>query len=340
MSDSITTITASETPAPGRPVRPANLGMVGKIRWNVRHPPADPTNVSFAGKTVLVVGANTGVGFEAAVKYAAQGAERLILGVRTREKGEDTKARILARVSHHDTTDSSTKPKRDPNSISYLLVDLCAFASVQKFAVALEKEVFPEGGSGVGSGLDVALLNAGVSTTVYSLSPDGWDMSVQVNTLSTSLLAILILPMLRRSAVANPSRAPTHLTFVSSYGTEMIKRSSLEKHDSPLEMVNDPKGWFGFTAYTVNKLMGMIMMRHLAEEVTREGGGVVVNATCPGMCKTDLGRDIPRPVRAVLGAAFSLVQRSAEEGGRSLVSATALGPESHGRFWHNDVLYP
>jgi len=283
------------------------------------------------------------VGFEAAVKYAAQGAERLILGVRTREKGEDTKARILARVSN-TTTDGSTKPKRDPNSICYLLVDLCTFASVQKFAVALEKEVFPEGeGGGVGSGLDVALLNAGVSTTVYSLSPEGWDMSAQVNALSTSLLAILILPMLRRTSSSNPSRTPTHLTFVSSYGTEMVKRSSLEKYDySPLEMVNDPKGWFGFTAYTVNKLMGMIMMRHLAEEVTKEGegGAVVVNATCPGMCKTDLGRDIPRPVRAVMGVAFSLVQRSAEEGGRSLVSATALGPESHGRFWHNDILYP
>jgi len=327
-----TLITASETPAPGRPVRPANLGTVGKIRWNVGHPPADPTNVSFAGKTVLVVGANTGVGFEAAVKYAALGAERLILGVRTREKGEDTKARILARVN---TAADSTK-KRDPNSISYLLIDLCTFASVQKFAVALEKDVFSEGGSG----LDVALLNAGVSTSTYSLSPEGWDMSVQINTLSTSLLAMSILPILRRSVAANPSRAPAHLTFVSSYGTEMIKRSSLAKHDSPLEMVNDPKGWFGFTAYTVNKLMGMIMMRHLAEEVTKEGGGVVVNATCPGMCKTDLGRDIPRPVRAVFGVAFSFVQRSAEEGARSLVSATALGPESHGRFWHNDVLYP
>ena len=338
MSDPIvTTITASETPAPGRPVRPANLGTVGKIRWNVRHPPADPTDVSFAGKTVLVVGANTGVGFEAAVKYAAQGASRLILGIRTREKGEDTKARILARVN----ADNNTKKQRDPNSISYLLVDLCTFVSVQKFAIALEREVFPEGGDGNGSGLDVALLNAGVSTTVYSLSPEGWDVSAQVNALSTSLLAILILPLLRRTAVADPSRVPTHLTFVSSYGTEMVKRSSLEKYDySPLEMVNDPKGWFGFTAYTVNKLMGMIMMRHLAEQVTKEGGGVVVNATCPGMCKTDLGRDIPRPVRAVVGVAFSLVQRSAEEGGRSLVSATALGPESHGRFWHNDVLYP
>ncbi|KAK4157708.1 hypothetical protein C8A00DRAFT_29392 [Chaetomidium leptoderma] len=45
---------------------------MGKLRWGVKHPPADPT-VSFAGKTVLVTGANTGLGLEAAVKYATLG---------------------------------------------------------------------------------------------------------------------------------------------------------------------------------------------------------------------------------------------------------------------------
>ncbi|KAK4234271.1 hypothetical protein C8A03DRAFT_37961 [Achaetomium macrosporum] len=82
-------ITAREKP--GGP--PLELGVLGKHCWAVNHPPADPT-VSFAGKTVLVTGTNTGLGFEAAVKYAALGASRLILGVRSADKGEAAKQHI------------------------------------------------------------------------------------------------------------------------------------------------------------------------------------------------------------------------------------------------------
>src|SRR5207248_1749976 len=60
-----TTITATETGGP-----PPGSGMFSTLRWAVKNPPADPT-VSFAGKTVLITGANTGLGLEAALKYAA-----------------------------------------------------------------------------------------------------------------------------------------------------------------------------------------------------------------------------------------------------------------------------
>ncbi|KAK3943683.1 hypothetical protein QBC46DRAFT_28136 [Diplogelasinospora grovesii] len=91
MSD-LNLITAHEQP--GGP--PLGLELMGKLRWGVKHPPADPT-VSFAGKTVLVTGANTGLGFEAAVKYAALGASKLILGVRSADKGEAARQRIVQR---------------------------------------------------------------------------------------------------------------------------------------------------------------------------------------------------------------------------------------------------
>jgi hypothetical protein len=46
--------------------------------WDARHPPNDPTYLSFRGKTVLVTGANSGMGFQAALKYAQLGASKLI----------------------------------------------------------------------------------------------------------------------------------------------------------------------------------------------------------------------------------------------------------------------
>lgn len=45
-------------------------------------------NADIKGKTVVITGANTGLGFEAALHLARMGAERLILACRSREKGE------------------------------------------------------------------------------------------------------------------------------------------------------------------------------------------------------------------------------------------------------------
>jgi NAD(P)-dependent dehydrogenase (short-subunit alcohol dehydrogenase family) len=65
--------------------------------WAAHHPPADPV-VSFVGKTILVTGANTGLGFQAAVKYAALGASSLILAARSLQKGEAAKNEIVRRT--------------------------------------------------------------------------------------------------------------------------------------------------------------------------------------------------------------------------------------------------
>ncbi|KAK4450199.1 hypothetical protein QBC34DRAFT_349516 [Podospora aff. communis PSN243] len=317
------TISAHETPQPGQPVRPEGLSALGKMRWGVKHPPSDPT-ISFAGKTVLVTGANTGLGFEAALKYSALGASKLILGVRTVEKGQATKARILSHTG------------RSPDSISYLTVDLDTFSSVQSFCNALEKEVSP-------SGLDIALLCAGLAPPAWRASPEGWELALQVNVLSTALLAKLLLPILQKTG--NKDGVPPHLTFVNSSGNDMVKKEWFDKSSgfggSALRMVNDKKGWSSFRNYTVIKLMGLVVMRDVAREAEGgEGPGVIVNAVCPGMCKTDLGRDHPWVQKVLMAGMSPFVHRTAEEGGRSLVSATALGPDSHGRFWHNDLLYP
>lgn len=185
-------ITAHE--APGGP--PPGLSMLGGLWWSRKHPPKD-FQVSFAGKTVLVTGANTGLGFEAAVKYVALGAEKLILAVRSTAKGEEAKRRILERTGR-----SSSEVE-----ITILTVELSEYASVQEFVRSLGRET---------RHLDVALLNAGLGNPKFEESPSGWEMAVQVNVLSTALMAVLLLPLLRSTAAAR-GRA-VHLTFVNSHG--------------------------------------------------------------------------------------------------------------------------
>ncbi|KAI0449961.1 short-chain dehydrogenase/reductase [Xylaria acuta] len=319
------TITAYETREGGPPADFQSRSQSSKLRWAVKSPPSNP-QVSFAGKTVLVTGANTGLGFEAAVKYAAHNAERLILAVRSKAKGEDTKARIVERTGYNNA------------SITILTVDLTSFDSVQAFATALFKTT---------DKLDIALLNAGLGNPTYEKSPTGWEMALQVNVLSTALMAVLILPLLRATAAAR--RTSTHLTFVNSNGHDLAKREWLDDSKSLLKACNDEKGWVSEHSYSLVKLMGMAIMQAVARAVATAAAPpsqsgtsplVVVNAVCPGLCKTDLGRKFSLGAKIAGFIFLAAFARSAEQGSRSLVSATALGPESHGRLWHHDILYP
>lgn len=102
MSEPQTSISAQEAP-PGDP--PSGLGQLAALRWSRNNPPRD-FPISFSGKTVLVTGANTGLGFDAALKYAALGADKVILAVRTAAKGAEAKRRILQRTGRSRSSDS------------------------------------------------------------------------------------------------------------------------------------------------------------------------------------------------------------------------------------------
>ena len=312
-------ITAYEQP--GGP--PPELGLLGKLRWGVKHPPADPA-VSFASKTVLVTGANTGLGFEAAVKYAMLGASKLILGVRSADKGEAAKQRIMQRSG-----------RNDGDFITVLIVDLADVASVQAFVRSLSEAT---------TRLDVALLNAGLANPSFQLSAAGWEMALQVNVLSTALMAILLLPLLRATA-ATYGTTP-HLTFVNSFGHTLAKREWLDASGSLLKFANKKESWDLRKSYMIVKLQGMAVMQTLARVAAPTAGGsgsspqVIINAVCPSQCKTDLGREHGLTSKILMAPYQAIFARTAEQGARSLVSATALGPESHGRFWLHDILHP
>jgi NAD(P)-dependent dehydrogenase (short-subunit alcohol dehydrogenase family) len=85
--------------------------------------------------------------------------------------------------------------------------------------------------------VDIALLNAGLWNREYHQSPEGWEETLQVNTLSTSMLALLLLPKLKKSSYAGN---PAHLTVVSSQQFIRVKAESVRTDDSLLAHVNDP----------------------------------------------------------------------------------------------------
>jgi len=289
------------------------------VRWGARNPPNDPTT-SFAGKTILITGANVGLGLESAVKFAALGASSLIFGVRSLSRGEEAKKTICERTGYPAT------------NIKLFQLDMSIFASVKEFADVVTKNV-PR--------IDIAVLNAGIAAPGYKSSPEGYEMTLQVNVLSTALLSILLLPKLRQTAIE--TKKPTHLELVGSSGHRDITPEilKLEPGESAVEKLNT-KGVFNLqNQYSVSKLLLMYVMEGIAA-VTLDASGkpeVIVTTVCPGLCKTNLGRDFSLPIRIANHAFQVLFARSCEEGSRTLVSGTTLGPEAHGEFWSHDVFF-
>lgn len=107
-----------------------------------------PASLTFAGKTALVTGANSGLGFSASLHFLQHRISTLILGVRTAKNGESAKSLLLA-----DPIVKSLSPQ--PQILIYQL-DLTSSVSVAAFATKITDEV---------SQLDIAVLNAGI----YSL---------------------------------------------------------------------------------------------------------------------------------------------------------------------------
>ncbi|KAK9427695.1 short chain dehydrogenase yanD [Lipomyces doorenjongii] len=296
MADAITSVPAKNS--------------LGSLWWSARHPPADPTT-SFTGQIILITGANSGLDFEAAIKFAALGAKKLILAVRSLERGKKAKARI----------EQHTRCSKDV--IEVLQLDMASYSSVESFTQELSRR-FPV--------VHAAVLNAGVALPSHKASSEGWEMALQVNVLSTAYLGILLLPLLRQS-FRSIGRA-THLEFVTSTGHGDVKIASVQGGSSILDKVNNPENFNFTTQYIITKLLEMWVMMQIAAATS--SSQVIVNASCPGLCKSSLGRHFSLALRVPDNIMKAILGRSAEEGSRTLVSAVTTDEKAHGGFWTHD----
>ncbi len=144
----------------------------------------------FSGKTVIVTGANVGLGLEAARHFTRLHAARVILACRNVEKGEAAKADIQ----------SSTGVAA---VVEVWQVDLGSFESVKEFCHRAEKL----------DRLDILAENAGFSIIGYS-ELEGHEATITINVISTFLMAVMLLPTLRRTAAQ--FNVTPHLVIVAS----------------------------------------------------------------------------------------------------------------------------
>jgi len=257
------------------------------------------------GKSVIVVGANVGLGFEASKKLATMNPAKLILACRNQVKGDEAVAKI----------------KKDTGTAvaECWTVDLANFKSISAFVDRFEKEG--------GGRLDILLENAGLSTRKFESTDDGWETTVQVNHLGTALLALLLLPVM-----ASTPGSP-RITIVSSEVHYFVKRLEEADESHVLNTLNDEKSAKMGQRYHVSKLLNVFFVRSLAKRM-KPVVPVAVNAVNPGLCDTSLRRNVPFPLSAIFELFILLIARTAEYGSRTLTHAALWGTkeELHGKY--------
>ncbi|KAI5859049.1 hypothetical protein BZA05DRAFT_440652 [Tricharina praecox] len=261
-----------------------------------------------SGKTALITGGNAGLGFECGRQLLRLKLSYLIITSRSLSRAEAARKLLLA---------DKTTQRVNPNAkVDVYELDQERHEYISAFVEKLKEST---------AYLDIALLNAAINTPKIEKSPYGRERTIQINHVSTSLMSLLLLPLLE----ACP-RKPANLTVVAG-GTNTWTTLPAKHHPKMIHWMGDPasKGFDVYANYHNSKLLNLFWVQALAERVS--GADVVVNAVCPAMADTNLFREYPR---WLMGFAkliyFRWITWSAEACARVLTSGVVKGRDGHG----------
>jgi retinol dehydrogenase 12 len=209
-------------------------------------------------KTILITGANTGLGRATAEALAKRGA-RLYLACRSEERTQPVINAI--------------KRERPDAFAAYIPLELSDLESVRACAARF---------IATGEPLHVLVNNAGIAGQ-RGTTRQGFELAFGTNHLGHFLLTQLLLPRLRESA---PARI-VHVASDSHYDCKSIEWTDLQK---------PTKTYMAMREYEVSKLCNILFAREFARRF--DGAGVRSYAVDPGTVASDIWRKIPWPIRS------------------------------------------
>lgn len=244
---------------------------------------------SQAGKTVLITGANSGIGYQAALELARHGAH-VLLGCRDNAKGAAAVQRLLREA-----------PGASAEAVS---LDMASLASIREFAAALRQR---------GTPLDVLINNAGVMALPQrQLTPDGFERQFGTNHLGHFALTGLVMPQLLQAP------APRVVTVASlAHRNGKIDFQNLQSERSY-------KPW---DAYNASKLANILFARELERRAKAAHSRLISIPVHPGVSQTSIVANGPGAndlkTRVLFTFASFLTSRDAEGALPTLYAATS-----------------
>ncbi|UUU34056.1 oxidoreductase [Streptomyces sp. CA-210063] len=259
--------------------------------WNVRDIPEQ------SGRTAVVTGANSGIGYVAARELARRGAH-VVLACRSEGRG----AAALERMS-------SEVPE---GSVELMRLDLGDLGSVREFAEAY---------GSANDRLDLLVNNAGVMAVAQSRTADGFETQFGTNHLGHFALTGLLLPMLLAAPGAR----------VVTVSSSMHMRANIDIGD-----LNSERNYGRWLAYGRSKTANLLFTHELARRLATHGSDVVAAAAHPGYAATNLQTAGPsaegrKGVERFMRIGNRFFAQSAEAGALpTLYAATApdVGPDA------------
>jgi NAD(P)-dependent dehydrogenase (short-subunit alcohol dehydrogenase family) len=252
------------------------------------------------GKRVIVTGANSGTGQEAARRLAEAGAH-VIMAVRTVAKGDQARAGILAR--------------HPGASLEVRRIDLADLASVREFSDGLLADATP---------VDLLVNNAGVMAPPTRMTTaDGFELQFGSNFLGPFALTLRLLPLVLAAAAP---RVVTMSSGVANFGR--IRFDDLEWE----------RRYSANSAYSQSKLADLMMTLHLAAVAAERDWDLMSVAAHPGFTRTNLqtagaglGRD--KPKRTIFNSLHVLPSQEVGPGTEPLLYAATSPSAVSGGYY-------
>lgn len=253
-------------------------------KWTAKQIPSQ------AGKTVLVTGANSGIGYEAALELARHGAH-VLLGCRNDAKGQAALESML---------------REAPGASAEVVpLDMASLASIRTFTARFLER---------GIALDLLINNAGVmALPKRETTEDGFERQFGTNHLGHFALTGLLMPALLAA------QAPRVITVASlAHRTGKIDFDDLQRE----------RRYEGWDAYNASKLANILFAKELDRRARAAHSRLLSLAVHPGVSTTNIFANGPgeMSLKAILVKVLAPVLMQNEEAGAlpTLYAATSL----------------
>jgi NAD(P)-dependent dehydrogenase (short-subunit alcohol dehydrogenase family) len=256
--------------------------------------------------TVLVTGANSGLGFEATKAFAAKGAT-VVMACRSTDRGEEAAAEIRDSVADTGAT------------LNVRECDLASLESVDSFAAGV-REAY--------DGIDVLCNNAGVMAIPRQETEDGFEKQLGVNHLGHFALTGHLLDLLVESD--GESRVVTHSSGAHETGT--VDFEDLHREES----------YGKWEAYGQSKLANLLFAYELGRRLEAAGVTDTISVAChPGYAATNLQYRGPKQQGSrlrvgLMKVANAVVGQSPRKGALPLLYASVAPDVEGGDYYGPD----
>jgi NAD(P)-dependent dehydrogenase (short-subunit alcohol dehydrogenase family) len=230
-------------------------------------------------KTVLITGANSGLGFALATQSARRGA-KVIMACRSQIPEAGEKVKKLSGSNH----------------IEMRFLDLSKIDAIHNFVNELVEN---------GITLDVVMLNAASAASRSRPTDSGQDELFMVNYFSNFILANLLLT---KGIIQPDAKNQPRIIFISSdshRGASAIDYNEFGRYfDYGVSKA--------ISNYSYFKLVLNTFATELSRRLNKDKIVVQVNCICPGPVNTNIIREVPFPIRMILRGIFSVIFRTPE----------------------------